>query len=84
MVCFLYFAISILAKETPLEFIGHFGFKSGREVDKFKSINYKPGITGVPIILDNSTGYLEAEVIGSVASTLTCRNKYSGFLLSQE
>lgn len=60
------FAVSILAKETPLEFIGHFGFKSGRQVDKFKGINYKHGITDAPIVLDNSTGYLEAEVINQI------------------
>ncbi len=60
------FAISILSENTPLEFIGHFGFKSGREIDKFKGINYKLGGTGVPIVLDNSVGYLEAEVINQI------------------
>lgn len=57
------FVVSILSKETPMEFIGHFGFKSGREFDKFKDLNYELGITGAPIVLDNSVGYLEAEVI---------------------
>ncbi|MEK9149499.1 MAG: rubredoxin [Candidatus Desantisbacteria bacterium] len=60
------FTVSILSKETPLEFIGHFGFKSGREMDKFKGINYKQGITGVPIVLDNCLGYLEVEVINQI------------------
>lgn len=60
------FVVSILDKETPMKFIGTFGFKSGREIDKFKDVNYKHGITGVPIVLDNSIGYLEAEVINSL------------------
>ncbi len=57
------FTVSILAKDTPLKFIGLFGFKSGRDVDKFENINYKIGKTGVPIVTDNTIGYLEAEVI---------------------
>lgn len=60
------FAVSILSKETPMRFIGHFGFKSGRELDKFKDLNYKLGITGAPVVIDNSVGYLEAEVINQI------------------
>ena len=62
------FTVSILPKDAPMKFIGHFGFKSGRELDKFKDVNYKIGITSAPIVLDNSLGYLEAEVIGEVDS----------------
>lgn len=60
------FTVSILSKETPMNFIGHFGFKSGKEIDKFKDINYKVGETGVPIVLDNCIGYLEAEVVDQI------------------
>lgn len=60
------FTVSILSKDTPMKFIGHFGFKSGREIDKFKDVNYKIGITGAPIVLENSLGYLEAEVTGEM------------------
>ncbi len=57
------FAVSVLSRNTPLEFIGHFGFKCGRDIDKFKGINYKVGITGARIVLDNAIAYLEAKVI---------------------
>lgn len=60
------FAVSILAKDTPLKFIGDFGFKTGRETDKFKDVKHKTGITGAPIVLDNAVGYVEAEVINSL------------------
>ena len=30
------FTVSILSQESSMKFIGLFGFKSGREVDKFK------------------------------------------------
>jgi rubredoxin/flavin reductase (DIM6/NTAB) family NADH-FMN oxidoreductase RutF len=60
------FAVSILSQEAPLVFIGKFGFRSGREVDKFEQVNYKTGQTGSPIILDNTVGFIEAEVIESI------------------
>jgi len=60
------FTVSILSKDTPLKFIGHFGFKSGRDTDKFKGINYKLGRTGAPIVLDNAVAYLEAGVTNEV------------------
>jgi flavin reductase (DIM6/NTAB) family NADH-FMN oxidoreductase RutF len=61
-----FFTASMLSQDTPLSFIGHFGFKSGREMDKFKDINYRLGETEVPIVLDHSLAYLEARVINQV------------------
>lgn len=60
------FAASILSQDTPLSFIGNFGFKSGRDIDKFAQVNYKIGKTGAPIVLDHALGYLEAKVINEV------------------
>ncbi len=60
------FSVSILSKETPLKFVGHFGFRSGRDIDKFKEINYKVGISGAPIVMENTIGYLEAELVDSL------------------
>jgi ferric-chelate reductase [NAD(P)H] len=60
------FSASILSQAAPLPFIGSFGFKSGRDTDKTKGVNYKVGQTGSPIFLDNTTAYLEAEVIQDI------------------
>jgi len=60
------FTISILSKETSMVFIGRFGFRSGRELDKFKGLDYKVGLTGAPVVLENSVGYLEAQVIDNM------------------
>ena len=57
------FAVSILSQDTPLNIIGQFGFKSGRDINKFENINHKQGKTGAPIILDNTLAYLETKVI---------------------
>ena len=60
------FAASVLCQTTPLPFIGGFGFKSGRDTDKLKGVNYKVGQTGCPIFLDNTVAYLETEVIQDI------------------
>lgn len=60
------FVISILAEAAPLKFIGKFGFRTGRDTDKFKEVNYKPGITQAPIVLDNTVGFIEAEVVNAI------------------
>jgi len=57
------FTVSVLAEHTPLEFIGRWGFKSGRNTDKFENAKYKTGQTGIPIVLDNAVSFIEAEVI---------------------
>lgn len=56
------FTASVLAKETPLAFIGHFGFKSGRDIDKLKGLNYILGETGAPIVTDHALAFLEVKV----------------------
>ena len=60
------FAVSILSEEAPMSFIGRFGFRTGRDIDKFEQVNYKIGQTGVPIVLDNTVAFLEAEVAQSI------------------
>ena len=60
------FSVSVLAQETPLSFIGRFGFKSGRDTNKFEGVNYKVGETRAPIILDNALSYMEARMISSL------------------
>jgi ferric-chelate reductase [NAD(P)H] len=60
------FSASVLCQATPLRFIGSFGFRSGRDVDKTKGVNYKIGQTGAPVFLDNATAYFEAKVIKEV------------------
>jgi len=61
-----FFTVSILSRETPLSFIGRFGFKSGREFDKFDGINFRIGVTGVPVVLENAVAYIELKVKGEI------------------
>jgi flavin reductase (DIM6/NTAB) family NADH-FMN oxidoreductase RutF len=45
--------------------IGHFGFQTGRSVDKFDGIAWHPGVTGAPI-LEDAASYLEGRVLASL------------------
>jgi flavin reductase (DIM6/NTAB) family NADH-FMN oxidoreductase RutF len=55
------FSVSVLCQTAPLPFIGNFGFKSGRDIDKLQNIKYQPGETGSPVITENASAYFEAE-----------------------
>jgi ferric-chelate reductase [NAD(P)H] len=57
------FGVSVLEESAPMTFFGPFGFKSGRDFDKFDKVGFKRGSTGCPLITDHSLSVLEAEVI---------------------
>jgi len=56
------FSISILEQDVPMTFIGQFGFKSGRDIDKFAGVNYDAGETGAPLIKDWTVAAFEAKI----------------------
>ena len=60
------FSISILSEEAPMQLIGRFGFKSGRDTDKFEGISYKTGTTSSPIVLEHTTSYMDCELVSSI------------------
>jgi len=59
------FSISILNKETRPDIIGTFGYRSGKDFEKFEKFAYKTGKTGVPILLEDSIAWFECEVVSS-------------------
>lgn len=62
-----YFGVSILNTDTPLKYIGHFGFKSGRDIEKFSNdIKYKIGTSGVPLPTDYTIAILECKLVNKI------------------
>ena len=57
------FGVSVLERDVPLKVIGLFGFKSGRDVQKFSEVEYKQCGLGSPVLLEYSLGYIEAKVV---------------------
>lgn len=62
------FAVSVLDTGADMEFIGLFGFRTGRKEDKLSQVKFKTGKTGAPLILDHTVAVLEAEVVGKMDS----------------
>lgn len=61
------FAASIIQQDVDLEYIGPWGFKSGREVEKFtEGVNFRTGKTGAPIVLDKTVAFVECKVIETI------------------
>ncbi|MCB8998543.1 MAG: rubredoxin [Bacteroidales bacterium] len=59
------FSISVLEKDTGPDIIGSFGYRSGKDTDKFKNVNFKTGKTGAPILLNNTIAWFECKLIES-------------------
>jgi len=57
------FSISILEEQASAEIIGLFGYKSGKDVDKFKDTAYITGKTGVPIVTDQCVAWFECKLV---------------------
>ncbi len=60
------FTISILSDETPMNIIGNFGFKTGKNYDKFKNIKYRLSKNKIPIIIDYTTAFIELMLIDKI------------------
>jgi len=60
------FSVSVLTQDAPMQFIGRFGFRCGRDMDNFKDTKHKVGVHGTPIVIEYTASYLECEVIDSI------------------
>lgn len=60
------FAVMPLEQQTPLVYIGNFGFRTGRTFDKFAKVSYKKGLLGCPIVEEHSLSAIEAQVVQTV------------------
>ncbi len=60
------YGVSVLSKDAPLSLISTFGFRSGREFDKFADVDYQTGETGTRIVLNHAVSFFEAEVVREI------------------
>lgn len=59
------FVVHILGEED-INSIRRFGFRSGRDIDKFAKVSYHTEKTGAPILDDGHLGYLECKVVSKL------------------
>ena len=60
------FGVSVLDESTPMKFLGPFGFRSGRDINKFQEVGFKEGITGCPLVTEHAISLMEAEVFDQI------------------
>ncbi len=58
------FNVSVLQRKTPFALFQHFGFASGRDVDKFATRVYPRSENGLYYIYENSNAYISCKVVG--------------------
>lgn len=56
------FAFSVLGEQASTGLIGDFGYRSGREIDKFRGVNYFIGESGSPIITDSCVAWFDCKI----------------------
>lgn len=57
------FGVSVLEQDTPITFIGKFGFKSGRDINKFEDTKFEISPNNIPLVTENTIATMEAKVI---------------------
>lgn len=56
------FSVSVLRKDTSIKLIGDFGFKSVKDVDKFRNLEIIHSKTGVPVVLNDSLAWFDCQI----------------------
>ncbi len=56
------YTLSILGQQTPMSFIGTFGFKCGRDIDKMTGVTFKTAKTKIPVVTDYTVAFIEVKV----------------------
>lgn len=77
-----HFGMMLLTESTDMKFIGRFGFRSGRDFNKFDGVNYVTKETGCPLVTDNTLVILEARV--DHICDVGTHTLFAGELLSSE
>lgn len=60
------FTLSVLNTDADFKFIGLFGFRSGRDINKFENVSYELCQSGAPVVLDNTCSWMECKVVNSL------------------
>ena len=81
------FNVSILTEGSKFETYKHFGFQSGKDVDKFEAFDYKRAANGITYLAKETNAYLSAKVVSETdlgTHTLFLADVTDGEVLSQD
>lgn len=82
------FNVSVLSVNAPFDLFKHFGFQSGKNVNKFADYdNYEKSANNIPYITEGSCAFLSATVYSCVdlgTHTMFIANVVDGEILSED
>lgn len=81
------FNMSILSEKASFDIFKHFGFQSGRDVDKFANYPMALSENGIPYIKDGANSYISGRVIDTIdmgSHTLFIADVTDGEVLSND
>lgn len=58
-------SISVLSETAPFSLFQHFGFQSGREIDKFVGIPFQMTGQELPYLTEHTTAYFDCKIVQS-------------------
>ena len=81
------FNVSVLTEQSKFQTYQHWGFQSGREVDKLEAITYARSANGLVYLPEETNAYLSATVVSSIdlgTHTVFLAEVTDGAVLSEE
>jgi flavin reductase (DIM6/NTAB) family NADH-FMN oxidoreductase RutF/rubredoxin len=57
------FSFSVLQIDAKPEIFSIFGYSSGKNIDKFKNFNYRIGLSGAPIFIEDAIAWFECKLV---------------------
>jgi flavin reductase (DIM6/NTAB) family NADH-FMN oxidoreductase RutF/rubredoxin len=60
------FSVSLLSEEATGDTIGKFGFRSGKDINKFDGFDYRLDADGFPLLTAGTCGWLSCKVVNSI------------------
>jgi flavin reductase (DIM6/NTAB) family NADH-FMN oxidoreductase RutF/rubredoxin len=61
-----YFSVSVLEQDAPKELIGLFGYKSGKETDKFAQTRFFVSEENIPVVTEHCISWFTCKVVQTV------------------
>lgn len=81
------FNVSMLTEKSKFETYKHWGFQSGKNVDKLEAVSYKRSENGIAYIADETNAFISAKVVSTTdlgTHTLFLADVTDGAVLSED
>jgi len=61
-----FFSVSVLEQEASKDILGRFGYKSGKDIDKFEQTQYFETPEGIPVVTEDCVAWFSCKVVKTI------------------